>query len=223
MVALGFVAAVTERIRLATGVCLVPQRNPVYTAKQVAAVDWLSQGRISLGIGVGWLEEEFRALSVPFEHRGSRCREYIEVMKRLWCDPVSEYRGRFYELPECRQYPKPVQQPHPPLLFGGESDAALRRVADLGSGWFGFNHTPETAAECIRRLDLLLAERGRPRAELEIAVCPYLRPCDFEQLQRFRDAGVGQVALLAIPESAEAIAPALDALAEQMLEPARNL
>jgi probable F420-dependent oxidoreductase len=223
MVALGYVAAVTERIRLATGICLVPQRNPVYTAKEVATVDWLSDGRLSLGIGVGWLAEEFRALNVPFEHRGSRCREYIEVMKRLWSDPVSEFSGRFYDLPACRQYPKPVQQPHPPLLFGGESDAALRRVADLGVGWFGFDHTPETAAECIARLDGFLAKRGRPRSEVEIAVSPYLRPCDFDQVKRFREAGVDHFVLFAIPESTEAIAPRLDALAEQILEPARAL
>jgi probable F420-dependent oxidoreductase len=223
MVALGHIAAITERIRLATGICLVPQRNPVYTAKEVATLDWLSCGRLSLGIGVGWLAEEFRALNVPFEHRGSRCREYIEVMQRLWCDPVSEFRGRFYDLPACRQYPKPVQQPHPPLVFGGESDAALRRVSDLGAGWFGFDHTPETAAGCIGRLDGFLAERGRSRGDVEIAVSPYLRPCDFEQLERFRAAGVDLVVLFAIPESTTAIAPTLDELAERMLEPAQAL
>ena len=91
LVTFGAIAAVTQEIRLGTGICLIPQRNPVYTAKEVATVDWLSDGRFTLGIGVGWLEEEFRALGVPFEQRGSRCREYIEVMKRLWCDPVSEF------------------------------------------------------------------------------------------------------------------------------------
>jgi probable F420-dependent oxidoreductase len=124
--ALAYLAAVTSRIRLGTGICLVPQRNPVYTAKEVAAVDWLSNGRLDFGVGVGWLREEFDAVAVPFERRGARTREYIEVMRRLWEDPVSEHHGEFYDLPACRQYPKPVQQPHPPIHVGGESDPALR-------------------------------------------------------------------------------------------------
>ena len=145
--ALTFLAACTSRIRLGTGICLVPQRNPVYTAKEAATVDWLSGGRLDLGVGVGWLAEEFQAVGVPFERRGERCRSYLEVMKRLWCDPVSEYADEFYELPACRAYPKPVQQPHPPIHFGGESEAALRRVADVGQGWYGFNVEPEELAD----------------------------------------------------------------------------
>ena len=223
LVAFGAIAAVTQEIRLGTGICLVPQRNPVYTAKEVATVDWLSDGRFTLGIGVGWLKEEFRALGVPFEHRGSRCREYIEVMKRLWCDPVSEFKGRFYELPPCRQYPKPVQQPHPPLVFGGETDPALRRVADLGSGWFGFDHTPETAAESVTRLDRLLAERGRSRDDIQVIVSPYLRPFDGEQLKRFAEAGADQVVLLALARDRAAIPETLDRLEQEYLTPARTL
>src|SRR5215472_7045238 len=129
--ALAFLAAVTARIRLGTGICLVPQRNPVYTAKQVASVDWLSSGRLDFGVGIGWLAEEFHALGVPFAHRAARCRAYIEVMRRCWCDAVSQYDGDFYTLPPCRVFPKPVQQPHPPVYFGGESAPALKRVADL--------------------------------------------------------------------------------------------
>ncbi len=223
LVAFGAIAAVTEQIRLGTGILLVPQRNPVYTAKQVATVDWLSDGRFTLGIGVGWLEEEFQALQVPFEHRGSRCREYIEVMKRLWCDPVSEFKGRFYELPPCRQYPKPVQKPHPPLVFGGESNAALRRVADLGAGWFGFDHTPETAGEGIARLERLLEDRGRSRDEVQITVSPYLRPYDLDQLKRFADLGVDEVVLLGFARSREAIAETLDGLEKEYVQPASSL
>ena len=117
--ALSFLAACTTRVRLGTGIVLVPQRNPVYTAKEAATVDWMSNGRLDLGIGVGWLKEEFDVLDVPFAHRGSRCREYIAVMKSLWCDPVSSYEGKFYRLPSWRQYPKPVQTPHPPAAQDG--------------------------------------------------------------------------------------------------------
>ncbi len=144
-------------------------------------------------------------------------------MKRLWCDPVSEFKGRFYELPPCRQYPKPVQQPHPPLVFGGETDAALRRVADLGQGWFGFDHTPETAAERIARLDALLAERGRSRDDVEITLSPYLRPSDGDQIKRFADIGADQIVLVAFARGRDDIAPLLDSLEQEYLSAARSL
>jgi len=158
---LAFMAACTERIRLGTGVCLVPQRNPVYTAKEIAAVDYLSNGRVDFGVGVGWLEKEFTALGVPFERRGTRCREYLDVIASLWRDDVSSFKGEFYDLPPCRQYPKPVQHPGPPIYFGGESMPALRRTADLGQGWYGFNTSVEQTRGCLDQLDELLEKRGR--------------------------------------------------------------
>jgi probable F420-dependent oxidoreductase len=220
---LGFLAALTERIRLGTGICLVPQRNPVYTAKEVANVDWLSNGRFDFGVGVGWLAEEFRAVDAPFERRGARCRSYLEVMKRLWCDVRSEYKDEFYELPLCTQYPKPRQQPHPPLHFGGESEAALRRVADLGQGWYGFNLLPDELGERVARLDALLAERGRTRDEVQVSVSPYLKPVDAGQLGAYRDAGADQVILTAFAADADALRATLEELARSYLEPARGL
>ena len=221
--ALAFLASHTREIRLGTGICLVPQRNPVYTAKEAATLDWLSRGRLDLGIGVGWLAEEFAALGVPFERRGARCREYIEVMQRLWCDAVSQHRGEFYALPECRQYPKPVQSPHPPIHFGGESDAALRRVADLGQGWYGFNIDPEETAKRLAVLDDMLRERGRSRDEVEISVSPYMRPTDLDTLKRYRDAGVDQVIVLAAARDTDGLLRTLDGLASGLVEPARGL
>jgi probable F420-dependent oxidoreductase len=220
---LAFLAAVTERIRLGTGVCLVPQRNPVYTAKEATVVDWLSGGRLDLGIGVGWLAEEFRALEVPFEHRGSRCRSYIEVMRTLWCDPVSEYKDEFYELPACRQYPKPVQSPHPPLHFGGESDAALRRVADLGQGWYGFNLNLDEFVSRLARLDELLAERGRSRSDLQISLGPKDQSVDEQSLVRFHEAGADQLVVGALGRDADAVLRRLDGLVRTLVEPARAL
>ena len=105
---LGFLAAVTKRIRLGTAICLVPQRNPVYTAKEIASLDYLSGGRIDFGVGIGWLKEEFYALQVPFARRADPTREYLEVISRLWCDAEAEFTGEFYQLPACRQNPKPV-------------------------------------------------------------------------------------------------------------------
>src|SRR5262249_6128830 len=153
--------------------------------KEVATVDWLSGGRFDFGVGVGWLAEEFRALDVPFERRGDRCREYLEVMRRLWCDPVSAFAGSFYDLPASRQYPKPVQQPHPPIYFGGESDAALPRGAPRGPGRYpvapragGVAGPPRrprpharppgavAAGGAARRLSLSATRRPRPREAL---------------------------------------------------------
>jgi probable F420-dependent oxidoreductase len=212
--ALAFMAAVTSRIRLGTGICLVPQRNPVYTAKEVATVDYLSNGRVDFGIGIGWLAEEFHACGVPFERRAERTREYIEVMHRLWEDPVSEHHGEFYDMPALRMYPKPVQQPHPPIHFGGESDAALRRTADLGQGWYGFNRLPEDVPEAVSRLEKLLADNGRSRAEIEVSICPYLKGrADADMIKRYEDVGVDQVILLAFALDTDSLRQVLDEMA----------
>ena len=221
---LSYLAADTKTIRLGTGVCLVPQRNPVYTAKEVACIDWLSGGRFDFGVGVGWLAEEFAALGVPFERRGARTRAYIEVMRRLWCDPVSEYAGEFYDLPACRQYPKPIQQPHPPIHFGGESNAALRRVADLGQGWYGFSIDPQQTAERVRYLEQALAIRGRKRTDVEISVTPpWMTPTDVDRLRRYRDVGVDQVIVMVFGLTRDDLLQALDFLTRALVEPARSL
>jgi probable F420-dependent oxidoreductase len=219
---LSFLAAATRTIRLGTGICLVPQRNPVYTAKDVASVDWLSNGRFDFGVGIGWLAEEFQVLGVPFERRAARCRDYLEVMRRLWCDPVSQYDGEFYSLPPCRQFPKPVQQPHPPIYFGGESDPALKRVADLGQGWFPFSIGPDEVAARMRVLDGLLAKRGRQRSELRVVVCPYMNSADLDLVKRYREAGVDQVVLMVLASQGN-LPAALDRLANEIAEPARRL
>ena len=211
---LSYLAACTSRVRLGTGICLVPQRNPVYTAKEAATVDWMSNGRFDLGIGVGWLAEEFEALGVPFERRGARCRAYIDVMRTLWCDAVSEYDGEFYTLPPTNQFPKPVQQPHPPIHFGGESDAALRRVADVGQGWYGFNLEPDQVAERMTRLETLLERRGRKRADVQVSVCPYMIAPSEELVRRYRDLGVDRVILVAAAMSPDDLVSALDDLAK---------
>ncbi len=215
--ALSFIAAHTERIRLGTGICLVPQRNPVYTAKEVAAVDYLSGGRIDFGVGVGWLEEEFTALGVPFARRGARCREYLDVISSLWTDDISSYSGEFYDLPPCRQFPKPIQQPGPPLYFGGESDAALRRVADRGQGWYGFNIGVEETKSCLTRLDELLAARGRKRAEIDIAVGPYSHKLDKARAEAYRDIGVDQLVVMVVGRDIDELHRRLDRFADDYL------
>jgi len=188
-----FIAACTKKIRLATGVLLLPQRNPVYTAKHVATLDWLSGGRFDFTIGLGWSQEEFAACDVPWTARGARGDEYVAVMRSLWADDISSFEGRFYTLPACRQYPKPVQRPHPPLWFGGWSDGAMARVARLGDGWYGFDLPAGQVAERVRHLRALLGEAGRSAGLVKILCGGYgILPRSLDELRAYRDAGVEQ-------------------------------
>lgn len=217
--ALSFLAGQTSRIRLGTGITILPQRNPVYFAKQAADVDVISGGRLDIGIGVGWLAEEFAALGVPFERRGARAADYLKVCQTLWCDKVSRYDGEFYTLPTCVQGPKPVQQPHPPLWFGGESTAALRRVARFGQGWYGVKLLPEDVPAHLQKLGQLLDAEGRKPKDVEIAVSPYGAPCDLDMLKRYRDAGVDQVVLFALRAEPEPLYAEIERYAEQLVGP----
>lgn len=193
--ALTFLAARTQRVRLGTGICLVPQRNPVYCAKQVADLDYLSGGRFDFGIGIGWLREEFDALGVPWENRAGRTEECLAVMRTLWCDELSSHQGDRFAFEGVYQNPKPVQKPHPPLIFGGESDAALSRVARLGQGWFGFNHTPETLERCLEKLGGYCEEAGRTVKDLQIFTSPHRDAMDRASTERFAALGVDQLIL----------------------------
>jgi probable F420-dependent oxidoreductase len=196
IVTLSYLAARTRTVRLGTAMLLLPQRNPVYTAKEVSSLDWLSGGRVDLGLGVGWLKEEFDALEVPWERRGARTDEYVEVLRTLWCDDTSAYQGEFYTLPPCEMFPKPHQQPHPPLHIGGETGAAMRRVARIGQGWHTFNRTPSELALGLQELDAHLAPAGRSRADLRITVCPYFNELTPALVEQYAEAGADAVAAL---------------------------
>jgi probable F420-dependent oxidoreductase len=133
---MAFVAAKTSRLRLVTSVMIVPYRNPVLTAKALATIDVLSKGRVTLGVGVGWMREEFEALGSPeFDRRGAVTDEYIRVFKTLWTESPASFSGSFYRFDALHCRPQPVQKPHPPIWVGGHSKAALRRAARLGDGW----------------------------------------------------------------------------------------
>ena len=209
---LTFLAAHTSTIRLGTAMVLLPQRNPVYTAKEVSTLDWLSNGRVDFGIGVGWLEEEFRAVDVSWPRRGARTDEYLEVLKTLWTDDTSQFDGEFYSLESCQMFPKPVQSPLP-IHIGGESDAALRRVARAGHGWHTFNRGPDELAEPLARLETLLDDQDRTRADITVTVCPYFQPLDADIAARYADAGADAVSALLIPIDADSVRTQLDDLA----------
>ena len=133
---MAFVAGRTRRLRLVTSVMILPYRNPVLTAKMLATIDVLSSGRLTVGVGVGWLREEFEALEAPdFERRGAASDEYLRIFKTLWSESPASFAGEFYRFTDLRCLPRPVQQPHPPIWIGGHSTPALRRVARHGDGW----------------------------------------------------------------------------------------
>ena len=193
--ALTYVAAHTFRIRLGTGICLVPQRQPVYTAKMVADLDYLSGGRFEFGVGIGWLREEFDNLQMSFRARASRCAEYIDAMKALWTQEVSSFEGPTVQLAPCYMNPKPVQKPHPPILFGGESEPAMRRVVTQGDGWYAFNLDPDAARAGFERLDAKLRDAGRDPASVRRYVGAGGQRVTPDIAAAYRDAGVDQLVL----------------------------
>jgi len=220
--ALMCMASATSKIRLATGICLVPEHNPLVLAKVTATLDYLSGGRFALGVGIGWLEEEFVAMGIPWEHRAKRTREYIEAMRKLWGEDPSSYSGEYVNFKNVRSNPKPVQGAKLPVIFGGESAPALRRVAEYGNGWCGFNLTPDEAATKIRKIEELLKANGRKRSDIEIAVSPYSKAITKDDLKRYRDAGADEVVLINLrPPRAEGENLAdLEKIAREWVEPA---
>jgi probable F420-dependent oxidoreductase len=170
LLGLSFIAAVTDQIALATGILLLPEHNPVLAAKQVATLDVLSGGRLTLGVGIGWSAEEFTALGVPFARRGQRTEEYIAAMRELWAEDVASFSGEFAQFDAVRVNPKPVRGRHVPVVVGGNSDVALRRVAAIGDGWYGFNLAAGQVAGRIALLADYCRRRGRAFSELSVAV-----------------------------------------------------
>jgi probable F420-dependent oxidoreductase len=197
LIGLSFAAAATNRIELATGVLLLPEHNPVVIAKQAASLDRLSGGRFSLGIGVGWAKEEFEALGVPFERRAERTAEYVRAMRALWRDDVASFAGEFVSFDAVRVYPKP-QRRFVPVVCGGNSDAALRRAAAWGDGWYGFNLADvEEVASRVSVLRRMCRELGRDPGELRLSAA--LQDPTPADLRKFADIGVDELVLVVSP------------------------
>lgn len=200
LITLSFAAAATHTVGIATGVLLLPEHNPVLVAKQAASLDRLSGGRFTLGIGIGWSREEFEALGVPFAHRGKRTAEYVDAIRTLWRDDVATYRGEYVDFSAIRVNPKPMRDRRIPIVLGGNSDAALRRIASWGDGWYGFNlRDTDDAAETVARLRELCDETGRDIADLKVAVA--LRDPKPGDVAGLTTAGVDELVLVEAPPS----------------------
>jgi probable F420-dependent oxidoreductase len=223
-IALTYAAACTKTIRLASGICLLPEHNPVVLAKTIATLDQLCDGRFVLGVGIGWLAEEFQAVQVPFERRAQRTNEYVEVLRALWRTSPSAYRGEFVSFENVYSYPKPVRG-EVPIWFGGETRPALRRVAALGNGWFGFNLLPDQAAAKVQELEQLFTHYKRRREDVWICVSPYTKPITTDDLKRYQDAGCDEVTLMFSrpPATEEELITELEHLARHFVEPAAKL
>jgi len=219
--AIGFLAACTKRVRLGTGICILPQNNPVYVAKQYATLDFLSQGRLDFGIGVGWSWEEFAAVGAPWPRRGARCDEYLQVIRTLWTDDVSSFEGEFYTLPACHCFPKPVQQPMVPIVVGGHSAAALRRAARYGSGWYGVNASPEETGSLLRQLDGFLADEGRSRDGFQVVMGTTANAMSVELIERYGELGVTELLIPFLRQGTKHLEANLDTV-EPYLEAVRS-
>jgi len=191
LITLSYVAAQTKQIQLGTSVYLVNLRHPVVAAKLVATLDALAGGRIILGVGSGWLKEEYDVVDATWDHRGRRMEEAIHVMRRLWTEELVTHRGEFYDFAETGFEPKPARAPVP-ILIGGDTPPALKRAARSADGWFGLRYTPNTAAARIKELRAFRTG-GEP---FEITVSPDAVP-SADEVQRFRDAGVDRLVIIA--------------------------
>lgn len=200
---LSYLAARTERVRLGTWVYLLGLRHPFVAARAIATLDQVSGGRAIVGVGAGWLRQEWTATGLDPRTRGRRLDESLEICRRLFTEEVIEHHGRFHDFEPVRFEPKPVQRPHPPILAGGESDAALDRAVASCEGWIGVNHTPESAAERVAELRVRLEGAGRDPGAFEfVAGGSIAGPADAEAYAR---AGLTRVIVSPWRRSREAV------------------
>ena len=197
IVSLTWIAAHTKHLRLASGIILLPVRNPAVLAKELASIDVISAGRLIIGVGAGWLEPEFAALGVRMDQRGERMDDTLRAMRALWTMEHPQHHGPFASFSEVAAYPRPIQRPMPPIVIGGESPAALRRAVMMGNGWYGFALSVEQTKERIANLKRTAEQHERPAelGQLEISVTPVGR-FDERSVEAYAAAGVHRLVIL---------------------------
>jgi probable F420-dependent oxidoreductase len=195
LISLSHVAAATKTIRLGTGVNIFPQANPLLFAKQAASLDVLSSGRLTLGLGIGWLAEEYEAMGTPFERRGARFDDYLQAVKKVWTGEPVEHEGEFLSWHGFMSHPTPVQKPHPPILMGGSSTKALRRVVTAAQGWYAPSDSARHLAEKIAELKDLAEQAGRPFESIDVTTSWRIGKHP-DALPELEDLGVTRVVVL---------------------------
>ena len=192
LIALSAVAAHTKTIRLGTGVNILSQANPLYVAKQAASLDFVSNGRFELGVGIGWLREEFQAAGTPYERRGARFDDYIQAMRKIWSGETVEHKSEFLDWSGFKSYPVPVQNPFP-IVVGGTQGKAFERTARYGNGWFAPTGSPEQLAPFLGQLDQACNDAGRSRSEIEVTAMWFPNAADLTDVERYTDMGVSRL------------------------------
>ena len=214
-IALGRASAVTTKLKLGTGICLVPERNPLLLAKEVATLDMYSQGRFLFGIGAGWLREETEIMGGDFAHRWSQTRESILAMKELWTTVGSEYHGKYYDFPPVYSFPRSVQEPHPPVFLGGMAKNVFKRIIDYGDGWMPNRVVPEDVQKGRATLDELAEAAGRDPKSIIVSV--FGQQPDADLLKGFEEAGADRVMIRVETANEEDTLKNLNSIAETVL------
>mgnify|MGYP001069378582 FL=1 len=214
-IALSRASAVTTKLKLGTGICLVPERNPLLLAKEVATLDMYSQGRFLFGIGAGWLREETEIMGGDFAHRWSQTREAILAMKELWTTVGSEYHGKYYDFPPVYSFPRSVQKPHPPVFLGGMAKNVFKRIIDYGDGWMPNRVVPEDVQKGRATLDELAEAAGRDPKSIIVSV--FGQQPDADLLKGFEEAGADRVMIRVETANEEDTLKNLHSIAETVL------
>jgi probable F420-dependent oxidoreductase len=212
---LAYGAAITKKIRLATGILILPQRHPIYVAKEVATLDVLSHGRVILGIGVGWLAEEFAALGIPFAERAARTAEAVRAMRSLWKPEPTPFAGKYFAWGALESHPKPVQQPGVPIVVGGHTEIAARRAARYGDGFYPGVNTPDLLIPLLGVLKDECAKLGRKPESIEITAGG--ATLDLDTVRRFQDLGVSRLTIAPPGFDPDSLVRGLETFANQVI------
>ncbi len=220
LIALTVVAASTQKVRLATGVNILAQTNPLLLAKQAASLDLVSNGRFMLGVGIGWLREEFRAMGIPFERRGARFDDAVQAMKKVWSGEEVEHKSDFLDWEGFKSYPVPVQKPHLPIIIGGATGKVYERIAKHGQGWFAPTASPDQLAPMLEKLKEACAAEGRDYSTVEITAMWVSTQGGLEAIKQYRDLGVSRLVLpvfaLGTPNPIEGLEKLADEIISKM-------
>ncbi|MEV4167034.1 TIGR03619 family F420-dependent LLM class oxidoreductase [Nonomuraea dietziae] len=218
VVALAHLAALTSRVRLGFGVLVLPQRQPVLLAKQLSSIDVLSNGRLIIGVGVGYIEPELEAMGVSLADRGARTDEHLAAMRELWKGGTPHFDGRFTSYEGVFQRPLPIQEPHPPVVIGGHSRPAFRRAVQTANGWYGVYLDPDAAAEALSGLRAVAGDVERPDSlgELEITITPP-GPIDLETAEKYAQLGVHRLAIQPSVMESDEIDEVIASVGEKMV------
>jgi probable F420-dependent oxidoreductase len=217
LVALAVAAGATRTLRLGTGVCLVPEHEPILLAKQVATLDMISRGRFLFGIGAGWIREESEVFGVDFPHRWKQTREHVQALQALWTQDAPSFSGEYVKFPALWSWPKPAQKPHPPILIAGAQAKAADRIAEYGDGWMphAMDVDPAAIEAGRKQISAKMGARGRSADTLDITL--WGGKPDREDIRRFGDAGVTRYLLVLGAEAPEASLRRLEGIAEKVL------